>query len=212
MNKEKNLNRKLFHGITGVSLLLFLFLGKASPLYSSQNKSRVSISLSFGYFLPKEQVFKDLYGNHKPQWNLNVRFVLKKNVSLYSGLRYLSCKGETQIVGPEFQEEKYELKFFMYSIPLALIYSTAYKNVHPFFGGGASFNIYKEEWEEFGITSEDEKLGFFLIGGAEYFIGKRFSFLARAQYSLIPTKQGGKLDENINLGGIEFSIGISFHL
>jgi len=195
-----------------VSLLLFLFVGKPSPLYSRQNRPRASISLSLGYFLPKEQAFKELYGNHKPQLNLNIRYVLKKNVSLYSGLRYLSCKGETKIVGPEFQEEKYELKFTMYSIPLALIYSSAYKNVHPFFGGGVSYNIYKEEWEEFGISFEGEKLGFFLIGGVEYFIGKRFSFLAGAQYSLISTKQGGKLDENINLGGIELALGISFHL
>ena len=212
MNKEKKLNRKVFHGITAVSLLLFLFVGKPSPLYSRQNRPRASISLSLGYFLPKEQAFKELYGNHKPQLNLNIRYVLKKNVSLYSGLRYLSCKGETKIVGPEFQEEKYELKFTMYSIPLALIYSSAYKNVHPFFGGGVSYNIYKEEWEEFGISFEGEKLGFFLIGGVEYFIGKRFSFLAGAQYSLISTKQGGKLDENINLGGIELALGISFHL
>lgn len=212
MNKEKILNRKVFHGITAVSLLLFLFVGKPSPLYSGQNRPRASISLSLGYFLPEEQVFKELYGNHKPQLNLNMRYVLTQNVSLYSGLRYLSCKGETQIVGPEFQEEKYELKFTMYSIPLALIYSSAYTNVYPFFGAGVSYNIYQEEWEEFGISFEGEKFALFLIGGVEYFISKRISFLASAQYSWISTKQGGMLDKNINLGGIELALGISFHL
>ncbi len=212
MNKEKILNRKVFHGITAVSLLLFLFVGKPSPLYSGQNRSRASISLSLGYFLPKEQVFKELYGNHKPQLNLNMQYFLTQNVSLYSGLRYLSCKGETKIVGPEFQEEKYELKFTMYSIPFALIYSSSYTNVYPFFGAGVSYNIYKEEWEEFGISFKGEKLALFLIGGVEYFISKRISFLASAQYSWISTKQGGMLDKNINLGGFELALGISFHL
>lgn len=100
----------------------------------------------------------------------------------------------------------------MYSFPLALIYSSAYTNVYPFFGGGVSYNIYKEEWEEFGISFEGEKLGLFLIGGVEYFISNRISFLASAQYSWISTKQGGMLDENINLGGFELALGISFHL
>jgi len=206
------LNRKVFHVIIVGFLLLFMFVGKTSLLYSSQNRPRASISLSLGYFQPKEDSFKELYGNNKFQLNLNMRYVLIKNVSLYSGLRYLSCEGETKIVGPEFQEEKYELKFTMYSISLALLFSSAHKNVHPFFGGGANYNIFKEEWEEFGISFEDEKFGFFLIGGVEYFIGKRFSFLARVQYSWIPTRQGGKLDESINLGGTELTLGISFHL
>jgi len=54
-------------------------------------------------------------------------------------------------------------------------------------------------------------LGFFLIAGVEYFISRRFSLLGRTQFSSIPTKKGSKLDENVNLGGTEFSIGLSFY-
>ena len=35
--------------------------------------------------------------------------------------------------------------------------------------------------------------------------------LGRAQFSSIPTNQGSKLEENANLGGTEFSFGLSFH-
>ena len=127
-----------------------------------------------------------------PWDNFGMRYVLMKNVSIYSGLRYLSYNGETKIAGPEFQEEKYNLKFTMYSIPLALIYSHSFKNIHPFLGGGISYNIYREKWDQFNISFEGKNLGFFLIAG-------------------IPTKKGSKLDENVNLGGTEFSLGLSFY-
>ena len=211
MNKENILARKISCGTFIVFLFVFLFLGSPPHSYSAQDRPRASISFSFGYFQPKEKAFKQLYGNNKFQLNFNVRYALRKNLSLYSGLRYLSCKGETEIVGPEFQEEKYALEFTMYSIPLAFLYSSDYKNIHPFFGGGLSYNIFREQWDQFGISFKDKKFGLLLLGGVEYFIGKRFSFLARFQYSSIDTKQGAELDENINLGGTEFSLGFSFY-
>lgn len=211
MNKENILARHLSHGTFLVFIFLFLFFGRPSHSYSAQDKPGASISFSFGYFQPQEKAFKELYGNNKFQMNLNVRYALKKNLSLYSGLRYLSCEGETEIVGPELQEEKYALKFTMYSIPFALLYSSDYKKVSPFFGGGLSYNIYREEWDQLGISFKDKKFGLLLVGGAEYFIFKKFSLLARFQYSSIATKQGAALDKNINLGGTEFSLGFSFY-
>ena len=211
VNKENILARNLSRGTFMVFLFLFLFLGRPPHSYSAQNRPGASISFSFGYFQPKEKAFKELYGNNKFQMNFNVRYALKKNLSLYSGLRYLSCEGETEIVGPEFQEEKYALKFTMYSIPFAFLYSSAYKNVYPFFGGGLSYNIYREEWDQIGISFKDKKIGLLLLGGVEYFIWEKFSLLARFQYSSIATKQGAELDENINLGGTEFSLGFSFY-
>jgi len=192
-------------------LLIWLFLWGPSNLHSGQGQSLLSFSFSFGYFQPTEEAFKELYGNNKFQTSLNLSFTLKKNLSLYSGLRYLSCRGETKTVGQEFQEEKYKLRFTIYSIPLGLIYSFSYKKVHPFLGGGISFNIYKEIWDKLGISFEDKKMGFFIMGGAEYFIWKRFALLGKAQYSSIPTKQGSPLDKNINLGGTELSLGFSLH-
>jgi len=211
MNKEKILTRKIYFRISIGFFLVFLFFGRPFHLYSDQYNPRLSISFSFGFFQPKEIAFKELYGNNKLQLNFNIRYVLMKNVSIYSGLKYLSCTGETKIIGTEFQEEKYNLKFTMSSIPFAFVYSYSFKNVYPFLGGGVSYNIYREKWDEWDISFEDKKLGFFIIGGIEYFISKRFSLLGRAQYSSIPTKKGSKLDENINLGGTEFSFGFSFY-
>jgi opacity protein-like surface antigen len=211
MNKKIILRcKKSFKASFGF-LLILLFFWRPSYLHSDQGQSLISFSFSFGYFQPKAEAFKELYGNNKFQTSLNLSFTLKKNLSLYLGLRYLSCRGETKIVGQEFQEEKYKLSFTIYSIPLGLIYSFSYKKVHPFLGGGVSYNIYKEIWDELGISFEDKKMGFFLIGGAEYFIWKRFALLGRAQYSSIPTKHGAKLDENVNLGGTELSLGFSLH-
>jgi opacity protein-like surface antigen len=114
-------------------------------------------------------------------------------------------------VGQELQEDKYKLSFTIYSIPLGLVYSFSLKKMRPFLGAGISYNIYKEIWDELEISFEDKKIGFFIIGGAEYFIWKSFALLGKVQYSSIPTKHGAKLDENINLGGTELSLGFSFH-
>ncbi len=211
MNKMKILTRNISLRIYVGLFLLLLFFGRPSNLFSDPFKVPVSISFSFGYFQPKEKAFKDLYGNNKFQLNFSLRYVLMKNVSIYSGLRYLSCNGQTKVVGPEFQEEKYELKFTMYSIPLALIYSYSFKKIYPFLGGGISYNIYREKWDQLSISFEDKNLGFFLIAGVEYFISKRFSLLGRTQFSSIPTKKGSELDENVNLGGTEYSLGLSFY-
>jgi opacity protein-like surface antigen len=211
MNKKKIQTRNISLRISVGLFLVLLFFGGPSNLFSEPLKPPVSISFSFGYFQPKEKAFKDLYGNNKFQLNFSMRYVLMKNVSIYSGLRYLSCSGETKIAGPEFQEEKYDLKFTMYSIPLALIYSHSFKNIHPFLGGGISYNIYREKWDQLGISFEDKNLGLFLIAGVEYFISKRFSILGRTQFSSIPTKKGSELDENVNLGGTEYSLGLSFY-
>ncbi len=211
MNKKKVLTRKISLKISVGLFLALLFFGRPSYLFSDPFKLPVSISFSFGYFQPKEKAFKDLYGNNKFQLNFSLRYVLMKNISIYSGLRYLSCNGETKIAGPEFQAAKYNLKFTMYSIPLGFIYSHPFKNIHPFLGGGVNYNIYREKWDQIGFSFEDKNLGFFLIAGVEYFISKKFSLFGRTQFSSIPTKQGSKLDENVNLGGTEFSLGLSFY-
>jgi len=211
MNKKKILARKISLRISIGFFLVLLFFGRPSYLFSDLFKPPVSVSFSFGYFQPKEKAFKDLYGKNKFQLNFSMRYVLMKNLSIYSGLRYLSCNGETKIAGPVFQEVKYNLKFKMYSIPLGFIYSHSFRKLHPFLGGGISYNIYREKWDQFGISFEDKSLGFFLIAGVEYFISKRFSLFGRTQFSSIPTKKGSELDENVNLGGTEFSLGLSFY-
>ena len=77
--------------------------------------------------------------------------------------------------------------------------------------GGIGYNIYREKWDQLGISFEDKNLGFFLIAGVEYFISRRFSLLGTTQFSSIPTKKGSKLDENVSPGGTELSLGLSFH-
>jgi hypothetical protein len=77
--------------------------------------------------------------------------------------------------------------------------------------GGISYNIYREKWDQSGISFEDKNLGFFLIAGVEYFISRKFSLPGRTQFSSIPTKKGSKLDENVKPGGTELSLGLSFY-
>ena len=88
MNKKRILMRKISLGTSVGIFLGILFFTGPSYLLSDSLKLPVSVSLSFGYFQPKEEAFKDLYGNNKFQLNFSMRYVLKNNLSIYSGLRY----------------------------------------------------------------------------------------------------------------------------
>lgn len=211
MNKKRIGMQKVFIRISVAIFLGLLFFARPSNLVAEPFKPPVSVSFSIGYFQPREDAFKDLYGNNKFRLSFSMRYELKKNLSLYSGFRYLSCNGETEITGPLFQDVNYSLKLKVYSIPVGLVYSHPFKNIHPFFGGGISYNIYQENWDQIDISFEGNSIGFFIIGGIEYFVSKKFSLLGRTQYSSIPTDKGSVLDDNVNLGGTEFSVGFSFY-
>lgn len=193
-------------------LLIFLLSWNPHFLHSEENKSRASIAFSFGYFMPQETAFRETYGNCALLFDFNIRYFLKKSISVSVGLKYLSHEGETKVSEPEIFEEKYKLKFTMYSIPIAIMFSFSHGNIRPFFGGGTSYNLYSEKWDQFNISFENKKWGMFFLGGVEYFISRKFSLFGKVQYNSILTNQGSKLARNVNLGGIEFSLGLSFHL
>jgi len=192
-------------------ILIMCFSGTSFPAPYQGTGPRTSVSFSTGLFRPKEESFRKLYGSFKFQTELSLRYRLWQGTSLYSGLRYFSTRGTTAISGPEFQDEKYALKFTMYSILLGLNYSWSLKSLSPYIGSGISYNIYREAWDQTSISFEGKNLGFFLVAGIEYFIGKKFSLLGGAKYSHIPTQKGSKLVEKVNLGGLALSLGLSFY-
>ena len=211
IGKGKRMGKKVSSGaIAGLTLLFFLFL-KPGSLYPGESKPRFSVSFFTGYFRPQESAFRELYGNAALQFSFDLSYSITENISVHSGVKYLSCNGETIVIDPQFEEEMVKLAFTMYSIPVAIIVSLPFGDVRPFFGAGVSYNMYDEKWDEFEISFEDKKWGGLVVGGIEYCVAKRFSLLGRFQYSSLPTGQGSHLDDDINLGGFEFSLGFSFH-
>jgi hypothetical protein len=81
-----------------------------------------------------------------------------------------------------------------------------------FVGGGASYNFFKERWEVIPLSRNGKKFGFFIQTGNVHDFGKRFSILTLLEYTNIPTGKGAKLQEGVNLGGLELALGLSFRL
>jgi opacity protein-like surface antigen len=193
-------------------VLVFAWTQMAGFLRAEETLPRFSLSLSAGCFFSQQKSFRQLYGSVQFPLNLEVNYVLSPQMDLFAGLRYLTSKGETEIVGAEFMPESHPIDFSLYSGRLGIAYYFLRTRLSLFMGAGLSYNFYKEKWENTEISAKDKKFGFFAQGGTEYSLGKRYSFVGRIEYSSIPTKESSKLQKKINLGGLEFSLGFCFRL
>jgi len=195
---------------TGIFLLMGI-LTQGRLFSEAQAKSpRFSISISAGVFYPLQESFRKLYGSMEWPGSFQINYKLSREVFLFSGFRYLSSHGETMIVGQEYMPENHPIKLSVYSAKLGIFFASVQRRFFIFLGGGASYNFYKERWEETPISFEDKRFGFVAQGGAEYSLSRKFSLVGRIEYSSIQTKSGSKLESEIDLGGIEFSLGLSF--
>lgn len=171
---------------------------------------RFSFSFSAGCFVPQQESFRQLYGSVQFPLNLQTNYVLSPQADLFAGLRYLASKGETEIVGSEFVPESYPISFILYSGKLGISYYFLRTRLSLFMGSGLSYNFYKEKWQNTEISAQDKKFGFFAQGGTGYLLGKKYSVVGRIEYSSISTRESSKLQKKINLGGLEFSLGLAF--
>jgi len=208
MKTIKRLIWRKFSKSLAAIVLVFAWAQMASFSEPAEKMSRFSLSFSAGCYLPQQKSFRQLYGSVQFPLNLQVNYVLSPQADLFAGLRYLTSKGETEIVGPELVLESHPLDFGLYSGRLGICYYFLRTRLSLFMGAGLSYNFYKETWENTEISSEDKKSGFFAQAGTEYLLGKKYSVVGRIEYSSIPTKESSKLQKKINLGGLEFSVGL----
>jgi len=198
------------------SFFILIFLGMSllfQATLCSQTAGgtpRFAISAAAGIFRPGQGSFRGLYGSTQVPLHVQIQFRFLKGWAVFAGFRYAEASGKTLIVGPQYVEESHTIKFSMSSIRLGVQYSLAAGRVRLFVGAGASYNLYKEKWEDAGLSTEGKRTGLLADAGAEYLFSRWFSIFIRGEYSTIPTGQGAALEKKVDLGGIEGVIGISF--
>lgn len=209
----RTIHKKISHKILRWTTALVL-IGSCLrlPLFSATEveSSRLSISISAGVFYPLQESFRRLYGSSQWPVSFQLDFRLSEGFFVFTGFRYLFSRGETAIVGEEYMPEHYPINLAVSTVKLGLFYTFLPRRVFLFFGGGVNYNFYKERWEETPISFEGKRFGFLAQGGARYSLSQKFSLVARIEYSSVPTKASSKLASEINLGGLEFSLGFSF--
>jgi hypothetical protein len=196
---------------------LLLFSGSLLiPPAQAQDEERrtgFSISLSAGIFYPQQRSFRLIYGTVQIPLGIQLGCAFSRRVALHLGFKYLSFSGNTIVIGPIFIPETYSVRFKNSSVRLGFTYALrSRKRLTMFVGGGGSTNFFKEKWEGLSLSREGRKVGFYILTGNEYSLGKRFSLFSLLEYTNVATGTGSKLLEKVNLGGLELSFGLRFWL
>lgn len=77
-------------------------------------------------------------------------------------------------------------------------------------GGGLGMYMAKVKVDDVDLDESATKLGFHLVGGAEYRISEALAVLAEVKWFSVKPSFGGDLDQDIKFGGIIVNAGVKF--
>lgn len=167
----------------------------------------ISFSLSSGLLLPKEEIYRDIYGQSVPV-ALEFRIGLGRNFGLAGGIEYLSDSGTA--FNANQGEVDYPLRFRMISYPVSGYFLYPLGKFSLSLAAGISFHSYKEEWEDLDSSHEGKKSKPFFSGGFEYRFLPRVALRLLVRYESIATERSPFLQREVNLGGFSILGGITF--
>ncbi len=210
---EDLLRRRISCWAVPLLLIGLVGLGHHSLAQTRERKPGLSFGLSAGLFYPQERAFRVLYGTVQIPLGVQLSCELSERVGVLVGYKYLSRSGGTVLIGPGFVQVTHPISFKNSSLRFGATYNVKLANRSALFvGGGASYNLFRERWQVISLSRDGKKFGFFIQTGNVYDLGKRFSISTLLEYTNIPTGKGAKLQEGVNLGGLELALGLSFRL
>jgi len=174
-------------------ILVVLFLGcLALPAAGT-----ASFGIKVSYFMPSEQVFKDIYGSG-PMFGGEFGFSLSDRVGLWADGQYYSGTGKLTYT-------KEETKLTLVPIGAGVRVDLLTKGAaRPYVGAGVRCYIYKET-NVIG-TAEANGVGFVGLVGVNLRLAKGIILDLRAAYSSCSLTPA---DFKINVGGIELGGGLA---
>ena len=166
------------------------------------------LSAGAGLFLQRQKEVGDVYPAAFP---VGVQVWSGwKNVLLSVGFEYLSESG--QAVPLDGGGEEFPLRLRVSSVPITLHYRVWLKDVFLMLGGGADYFQYEERWEDLDIVAEGKKWGPVISFLAGYRFSSRWSAYGGIRYEPMPTGKSSLLVEEVKLGGLKLTAGVSFSL
>ena len=194
---------------SGTLLLAIVLLVVHAPV-GAKNSIGLQFSVHLGYFLNNDTIYTDLYGNGSIPLSFEAGIHFAQFFYLYTGIRYLKKEGETAITPEAFYPESYPIKLSIVSIPVALKIYFAKGKIKPFLGAGVYFHSYQETWESPANEHKGDKVDLLVLVGMEYWLSKMFSVMTQIKYIPLLTGEGSSLHRDINLGGMDLSLGVVF--
>ncbi len=180
--------------IAGV-VALTLFAGAVPKLAAE----RFSLEAKGAYFMPTEQVFKDVYGGG-PAFGAEVGVSLMGGLGLWAGVDYYTKKGKLT-----FTEEDTEITLMPVSGGIRL--SLGAGMLRPYVGAGVAYVKYKET-SVIGTVDKGD-VGFLGQAGIRLYVSGGFFLDVQGRYSTCKAKPA---DVTADLGGLQggLGLGISF--
>lgn len=175
------------------SILLLMCLLSVGSLMATD----VFIGVYGGYFIPKDERFKEIYSNGT-QIGSEMNWSLEEMVSLQLGFYYQTADGELSV-------SKEDTKIRIVPITLSLRMQKPIKMIVPYIGGGFGFYYFRET-NVIGTVS-DSKFGFFGETGLIVWVSKRIGFDFRYRYDSCKVKP---TDIAANIGGSHFIAGLLY--
>ena len=166
---------------------------------------KMSVGFSFGYSAFQDRIFQETYGEggvfFKGEYSLLLPIDIE-SFDIWTSFSYFKKKGKTTVT-----EEDLELKITTFS--LALRYLKKISRFTAFAGAGIDYIVYKEILpEEFIISSvSGSDIGFHLQGGTYFDLLPSLALKAHLRYLWSKTTED---EVTVNLGGVEYALGLVF--
>lgn len=175
-----------------------------------QKVSGFTASVHLEYFVPKQDIFKDIYGENTFPVNFQVGYRISRNVTVFTGIRYMTASGDTRINIELGDSTVQGVTLSVVSFPFGFNYLMTHTKLCPFVGGGGMYFSYNESWENDGFEFKDSKLGFFVRGGIQYRLSKKLLIFLMGKFISMDTKMANPVEPNINLGGTAAALGFTY--
>lgn len=153
------------------------------------------IEVKGNYFQPKDQSFKDIYGNGT-SFGGEIGINLGKGLGIWAGGHYFSKKGKLT-----FTEEDTEIQIIPFYAGLR--YKLAKANLRPYVGFALGYFRYKEV-NPIGTVKKGD-IGYIGQVGIIFKAGRALFFDIKGSYSYCKVKP---MDMEANLGGLQGEIGL----
>lgn len=175
------------------------------PEVPDKGMKRFGVNLSGGYYFLQSSDFQDAYGKGGPFIRSEFSYVLPvkiKSFDVWGAVGYFFKSGKLTVT-----EEDVKLHFT--TLSLALRYLRNFSRFTPFVGIGIDTIFYKEKYPaDLPIESTSgSDLGFHLQAGSYFDILPFLAAKAQIRYIISKTTQN---EMEVNLGGVEYSIGLSY--
>ncbi len=196
--------------ITVFLVFLFMFLYGYSNGLKRENylDYSFSISVSGGMKMINYELYEDVYGKQNPFYGIDLGFKPLNSMELFIHTDVFKAKGELT-----YTKEESTFKITPIEAGIKLLASNS--SFMPFIGGGVGYYTYTEENVMGKI--EESKVGYFGVAGIRISFGKiflegfgKYTYLKVTPTTDVDTTNAIVKDEEIDLSGISYGVGVGF--